>query len=149
MLPRKFTLLNMVVVTTMLLSGGLGPWPAQAQAPQVATNSQPGRPEFAPGVVLVGLKPGVTLEAPASGSLQAAEAEPYITNSAALAKSFKALAVSTEAHVFPPAPASALGVQSAETPVYTHTKVKLINREAFGYRNFENFRLHLLMAFGQ
>lgn len=30
-----------------------------------------------------------------------------------------------------------------------NTKVKLINREAFGYRNFENFRLHLLMAFGQ
>jgi transposase len=30
-----------------------------------------------------------------------------------------------------------------------NTKVKLINREAFGYRNFENFCLHRLLAFGQ
>jgi transposase len=28
-------------------------------------------------------------------------------------------------------------------------KVKLINRRGFGYRNFENFRLHVLTAFGQ
>jgi transposase len=25
----------------------------------------------------------------------------------------------------------------------------LLNRRAFGYRNFDNFRLHILMAFGQ
>ena len=28
-------------------------------------------------------------------------------------------------------------------------KIKLINRRGFGYRNFENFRLHILVAFGQ
>jgi transposase len=28
-------------------------------------------------------------------------------------------------------------------------KVKLINRRGFGYRNFDNFRLHVLTAFGQ
>jgi transposase len=28
-------------------------------------------------------------------------------------------------------------------------KIKLLNRRAFGYRNFDNFRLHILMAFGQ
>ena len=28
-------------------------------------------------------------------------------------------------------------------------KIKLLNRRAFGYRNFDNFRLHLLMAFGR
>ena len=28
-------------------------------------------------------------------------------------------------------------------------KIKLLNRQAFGYRNFDNFRLHLLMAFGR
>lgn len=28
-------------------------------------------------------------------------------------------------------------------------KIKLINRRGFGYRNFENFRLHVLVAFGQ
>ena len=27
-------------------------------------------------------------------------------------------------------------------------KIKLINRRAFGYRNFESFRLHILVAFG-
>jgi transposase len=26
-------------------------------------------------------------------------------------------------------------------------KIKLINRRAYGYHNFENFRLHILMAF--
>jgi transposase len=28
-------------------------------------------------------------------------------------------------------------------------KIKLLNRRAFGYRNFDHFRLHLLMAFGR
>ena len=28
-------------------------------------------------------------------------------------------------------------------------KIKLLHRRAFGYRNFENFRLHILVAFGQ
>lgn len=28
-------------------------------------------------------------------------------------------------------------------------KIKLINRRGFGYRNFANFRLHVLVAFGQ
>jgi transposase len=28
-------------------------------------------------------------------------------------------------------------------------KIKLLNRRAFGYRNFDNFRLHILMAFGR
>lgn len=28
-------------------------------------------------------------------------------------------------------------------------KIKLLNRRAFGYRNFDNFRLHVLIAFGQ
>ena len=28
-------------------------------------------------------------------------------------------------------------------------KIKLLNRRAFGYRNFDSFRLHILMAFGQ
>lgn len=28
-------------------------------------------------------------------------------------------------------------------------KIKLLNRRAFGYRNFANFRLHILVAFGQ
>lgn len=28
-------------------------------------------------------------------------------------------------------------------------KIKLINRRGFGYRNFANFRLHILVAFGQ
>lgn len=28
-------------------------------------------------------------------------------------------------------------------------KIKLLNRRAFGYRNFESFRLHILVAFGQ
>ena len=28
-------------------------------------------------------------------------------------------------------------------------KIKLVNRRAFGYRNFDNFRLHILMAFGR
>jgi transposase len=27
-------------------------------------------------------------------------------------------------------------------------KIKLINRRAFGYHNFESFRLHILVAFG-
>ena len=27
-------------------------------------------------------------------------------------------------------------------------KIKLINRRAFGYHNFESFRLHVLVAFG-
>ncbi len=28
-------------------------------------------------------------------------------------------------------------------------KIKLLQRRAFGYRNFENFRQYILMAFGQ
>ena len=82
---------------------------AQAPAPQLP------HPEFEPGVVLVGLKPGVTVQAASSGALEAQSLPgqgTVTTNAATLNAELKALGVLTAKPVFAQPAATTLSLQS-------------------------------------